>query len=108
MFAEVAEGIRGRTRHMIGLPPELGHSVPPIDMPPARYLLIEELDEGHFLFRFAGDGSDGGDTWHESFEDALEQAAFEYGLTEDSWQPIPPGAAPTPYVQSLARGELAN
>jgi hypothetical protein len=50
-------------------------------MPPTRYVLVEELDEGHFLFRFASDGSDGGDPWHESLEDALEQAEFEYGLT---------------------------
>ena len=108
MFAEVAEGIRGKTRHMIGLPPGLGASDPPIDMPSARYVLVEELDEGHFLFRFASDGSDGGDTWHESLEHALEQAEFEYGLSEDAWKTIPNGLDPTRYVQSYARGELAN
>jgi hypothetical protein len=108
MFAEVAEGIRGRTRHMIGLPPGLDDSDPPSEMPPARYVLVEQLDEGHFLFRFASDGSDGGDTWHQSLEQALEQAAFEFGLTEDAWKPIPTGLDPTRYVQSCARGELAT
>lgn len=40
------------------------------------YLLIAETTNGEFL----------GDTWHESLEDAIQQAEFEYGIERREWQ----------------------
>ena len=53
------------------------------DMPlPDRVEIIPEATGGSFmLFRYTKDGEDCGDTWHETLDDAFDQAAFEYGLT---------------------------
>lgn len=42
-------------------------------------LLIEARADGVFLERFSVDADFGGDTWHETVEDAKHQAVFEYG-----------------------------
>jgi hypothetical protein len=52
-------------------------------------LIIEEKADGVFLFRFTGDRRCVGDTWHESVDQAKQQAAFEFqGLLSD-WKPVP-------------------
>jgi hypothetical protein len=48
-------------------------------MPIAEALLIEVEADGVFLFRLSADGQFAGDTWHESVEEAKEQAKFEFG-----------------------------
>jgi hypothetical protein len=44
---------------------------------------------GFFLFRYLIDGTDAGDTWHETLEEAKGQADFEYGDSIDEWIEIP-------------------
>jgi len=90
---------------MIGLPSELGGPDPPIDTPPTRYVLLQELDEGFFLFRFAEDGADAGDTWHESTADAMHQAEFEFGIGAGSWRPVPTDVDPWAHIDALVRGK---
>lgn len=108
IFAFVPTGTSGKTQHMIGLPSELGGPDPPIDMPPTRYVLLQELDEGIFLFRFAEDGADAGDTWHESTEDAMHQAEFEFGISGESRRPVPTDVDPKAHVGALVRGEAGT
>lgn len=45
-------------------------------------LAIQGDDAGYFLLYLDADGSPVTDTWHETLDDALEQAEFEYeGIT---------------------------
>jgi hypothetical protein len=43
------------------------------------------------LYRYTLDRAFGGDTWHETLEDALEQAIREYGEAVEEWHAIPLG-----------------
>jgi len=67
----------GRTVHQVGLPVELGGQ--PVTMPPARFLVIEDGAEGSSVVRYADDGASAGDTWHPDHNQAVDQAAYEYG-----------------------------
>lgn len=94
MVAKIAYAIgnqKSATRHYIGLPPDLaGPSDMQQEFPPARVLLLRELEEGGFLLdRLAVDGSEAGDTWHQSVAEAENQAKFEYGDALSAWQDIP-------------------
>lgn len=40
------------------------------------------------MYRYADDGSFCGDSWHQTFESALRQAEYEYGLTRHDFQSI--------------------
>jgi basic membrane lipoprotein Med (substrate-binding protein (PBP1-ABC) superfamily) len=40
--------------------------------------------------RFAADGAFAGDTWHQTAEEAQEQAKFEFGNAISDWIAIPP------------------
>ena len=44
-------------------------------------------DGGYYLFHVSADGT-GTDTWHDTIEDALEEAEAEYGVSRDDWQDI--------------------
>jgi len=53
-----------------------------------RVLVTEERPDRSFLYRYAADGSSGGDTWHRTLEDAKSQAWAEYGSALGEWKPI--------------------
>jgi hypothetical protein len=59
------------------------------ELPIAQILIIEEKDDGVYLYRFTADGHFGGDTWHTVIEDAKHQAQSEYGEAVGEWHPIP-------------------
>jgi len=42
-------------------------------------------DQGFYLMHFNADGDELTDTYHESLDEALEQANFEFGVTPDEW-----------------------
>ncbi|MBI1877522.1 MAG: hypothetical protein HYR94_04705 [Chloroflexi bacterium] len=92
LFALVEQMNRApQIEHWQGLPPELtGGQDYREKLPRPRVFVIEEKSEGVFLFRFAADGSFGGDTWHMSIDDAKNQAAYEYGDMLGRWEQIPP------------------
>jgi hypothetical protein len=48
-------------------------------------------DEGYYLIRHTESGEFAGDTWHETREDALHQAEFEYGGRIASWTTLADG-----------------
>ena len=60
-------------------------------MPPAQLLVLEvEADGSAQLYRYTLDGEFGGDTWHESREDADHQVEYEYGAAVGVWSGVPP------------------
>lgn len=54
-----------------------------------RSLRIEVTQAGVYLFRLDVSGVSLADTWHLSVEDAMQQAAFEFGVANGcSWKPV--------------------
>ena len=67
----------GQTRHTVGGVPVHGET----------RLRIVRLsgDVNFYLIHYDEAGNELTDTCHESINEALEQAEFEYGLTSDEW-----------------------
>jgi hypothetical protein len=59
-------------------------------MPQADLVVIDPQPDGIFLLRHTLTGAFGGDTWHQSIDEARDQALREYG-GEIEWLPIPDG-----------------
>jgi hypothetical protein len=78
--------------HYRGLPQELSPNGVPPSLLPLRpdFLAIEETSEGFFLFRYTRNQEFCGDTWHQSLQEAEEQAIYEFGSSL-VWSEIPPG-----------------
>src|SRR6202047_3181974 len=57
--------------------------------PPFKSLVIAHYPEstGYYLFHLCADGP-GTDTWHDSLEDALHQADYEFEVKPDEWEDI--------------------
>ena len=62
-------------------------------MPVADVVYLELQDPSAMLFRFTVSGEFCGDTWHESLQDAYEQATFEFGDALGVWQDVPEHAS---------------
>lgn len=86
----IAQPLRAKVRHYRGLPPELtsGDDLRE-QMPSAAIVLIETKPDGTFMVRFAADGQVVGDTWHQTIEEAQEQAMFEFGNSLSDWIAVP-------------------
>jgi hypothetical protein len=79
-FAKIlATHLGPKVRHYWGLPPQLSGANDREEMARAAILSIEVEGDGVFLCRFAADGAFAGDTWHQTVEEAQEQAKFEFG-----------------------------
>ena len=92
LFAIVhAQVLHPRVRHRLGLPPELTEGADDAQLlPQPHVLVIEEESQGSvFLYRMTQRGEPGGDTWHQSVEDAKDQAVYEYGDAVGAWNEIP-------------------
>src|SRR4029077_1073348 len=80
-----------KVKHYIGPPPELTGGVDQRTLMGApAFIIIEEGPEGVFLFRYDSKGECVGDTWHQTIEDAKDQAAYEYEGALGTWQDIAP------------------
>lgn len=68
-----------------------GYPLDPSKMLPIAdvVLLVVGKEEGAMLFRYTAHGDFGGDTFHSNAEEALEQAAFEYGDALGVWLRVP-------------------
>ena len=64
-----------------------GEIRPIADMPlPDRVEIVPEESGGSFMmFRYIRNGEDCGDTWHETLQNAFDQAEYEYGLREGNF-----------------------
>jgi hypothetical protein len=86
--------------NFVGLPPELtegeDHRRP---LPHPDLLILKADAAGVYLFRYSAAGEFGGDTWHQTFNDAQAQAVFEYGEAVGDWEEIP---AAEPDAESYA------
>ena len=91
MLATILGKIDGtKDRSYVGLPPEVTDGKDTRRSPgPARFLVIEESPDGIFLFRYGAGGGFVGDTWHLSVDDAIHQAAYEYGDGIQEWDDVP-------------------
>jgi hypothetical protein len=49
---------------------------------------VNELEGGYILEWFSRNTSHHGDSWHETLEDALEQASIEFGVRPDEWHSV--------------------
>jgi hypothetical protein len=68
----------GKTRHRSGgalLPP-------PAELRIAQY----SNDPGYYLLHYDSDGREMTDTYHDSLEDAIAQAEWEFGAHEGEWE----------------------
>lgn len=74
----------GRTLHTSGDGPQSG-----MRLPPPRVLVIEERPDGYFLIRYGESGEFSGDTWHAAFDEAAEQAQFEFDAGRSDWIEVP-------------------
>lgn len=98
-----------RTIHFEGLPAGLlENQEEPRTLPSPDVLVIEETSDGVFLYRYDREGEFGGDTWHESIEEAKEQAGFEYGDLVEEWREVPEGIDAIDHGIALASGRLAG
>ena len=48
-------------------------------------MILDQTEEGFLLVRYSAEGKFSGDTWHQSLDDAKDQAEFEFGTL--TWQP---------------------
>lgn len=76
--------VEGRTRHLVW---DTGAGAVPVARPST--LEIAEKSEGAFLLRLSESGDCVADTWHEDVAAAKSQAAFEYGIADEDWTPVP-------------------
>jgi len=85
---------RFKTRHLVGLPPELTGGVDTgYPLPRAEVVVLETRPEGVFLVRFTRDGEFAGDTWHPTADEAHGQADFEFGDALGPWKDVPDDAS---------------
>lgn len=78
------------SRHYVGLPPmEAGDPDTRERLAVPRVLVIESRPDGIFLDRYGESGDEVGDTWHQSIDDAKEQAQVEYGSHLGDWTEVP-------------------
>lgn len=91
LFAIIRSKVQDRrVRHTTGLPPEMSAGEGGRLLPIPDVLVIHEESQGNvFLYRLTRRGEFGGDTWHQSVEDAKHQADFEYPKALSEWQEIP-------------------
>jgi len=74
------------TVHTTGFPIDAAKMLPVADV----ILLIVDREPGAtMLFRYTAHGDFGGDTFHTSTEEALEQASLEYEDALGSWIDVP-------------------
>jgi hypothetical protein len=84
------EDVKLPSRNFVGLPP-MAPDEPDIRRPlPIPFIIvISTRSDGIFLERFDEAGADAGDSWHQSIEEAKEQAREEYGESIGVWTPVP-------------------
>ena len=58
------------------------------NIPIPKWVEISEEPSGFFLFHYNADGECISDTWHESLEEAKEQASFEFEIEDNDWTPM--------------------
>lgn len=85
--AKVSEAT-GKARHSIGALID-GVPAPIGDLPTPEWVEISSEEDGaYYLFHLDADGVCFADTWHQSLDEAKEQAAFEFGIEPGGWAEV--------------------
>jgi len=71
----------------------------PAGFPQPEVLFIDDSKSGWFLFRYTHAGQFAGDTWHQSLEQAKDQASYEYGSSLGEWIAVPGGVNPIDFAR---------
>jgi hypothetical protein len=74
----------GSTKHYLGSILE-GRPVRTAELPIPTYVEIEETEEGFSLYYIGPNGECITDTWHQTLEDAMEQAKSEFEICHKDW-----------------------
>ena len=82
-------GSTGKTRHTIGAIVD-GEPTPIAELPIPEWVEISEEDGAFYLFHLDTEGVCFADTWHQTLQEAKEQATFEFGITPDEWIEVEP------------------
>jgi hypothetical protein len=79
--------VTGNTRHYLGAVVD-GSPVPlvPLADPVWVELTVENGDV--YLYRMDAEGDCITDTWHETLDEAMRQATFEFGIQPDQWTEV--------------------
>lgn len=90
-FVILKEDIEPKTKHYIGLPPEVtGNPLSARPLPIPRFVLFIEEQNGFYLYRYDLAGNFAGDTYHGTIPDAMKQAKYEFNIKSQSqWIDIP-------------------
>lgn len=61
-------------------------------LPPPTELRIVQYssDPGYYLFYCDDSGAELTDTYHDSVQEAMDQAEFEFGITAEEWSEVEP------------------
>ncbi len=99
IVACLSDGLARPGRQFAGPPPALTDGVDLRNrLPHPKVLLIIQRPDGVFLERFSEKGSFGGDTWHQTVDEAKQQATAEYGSSVGEWREVPPEVVdPVPF-----------
>lgn len=100
MFALVVSPPEPRTRHFEGGPSASDR----VGLPLPAVVVLDETAEGFFLIRWADDGTFGGDTYHQTADEARGQAEFEFEHV-GTWEAIPADIT-DPAAYAIARARL--
>lgn len=55
-------------------------------VPNVTALEIQEVDGGYFLVQYSEGRHYVGDSWHETYSDAVDQACRQYSLPKTAWR----------------------
>jgi hypothetical protein len=77
----------GKARHSIGTLID-GVPAPVEDLPTPEWVEISEEDGAYYLFHLDADGVCFADTWHQSLDEAKQQASFEFGIEPGEWAKV--------------------
>lgn len=91
LFAQIVGNIEPpKTKHYKGLPPKVTEGADSrVSMNAPIVLVIEEREDGVFLYHFDAKADCVGDTWHHDIDEAKEQARSEFQNHLTHWTEVP-------------------
>jgi hypothetical protein len=82
-----ASGSTGKTRHSVGTLVN-GTPTPVENLRKTEWVEISEEDGAYYLFHLDAEGVCFADTWHQTLDEAKQQAAFEFGIEAKEWSNV--------------------
>lgn len=92
-FAPIGTRTDQPIRQFWGVPRPGSTDFDKVEMRWPRVVVLFAYEDGPMLYRYTAAGQFAGDTWHESLEQARDQASFEYSAALGPWHEIPDNVA---------------